>query len=183
MADLYSRLTERVQLTTDGLASYIGAVSATFKNDIDFAQLVKQYGSGSIEANKTARKYSPVEFTGSIKKRIVGSPDMDEVSTSHVERQNLTMRMGIRRFTRLTNAFSKKYENHCYAIALHFMYYNFCRIHKTLRVTPAMEAGLHNDVLEIKDIVKMIDAEFYDELPVRSKDESYYHPVSKMINK
>lgn len=183
MADLYSRLYERVQITTDGLNSYIGGVASTFKKDVDFAQLIKIYGSGNQEANKTARKYSPVEFTGSRKSVVRGNPDMNEVSTSHVERQNLTMRMNIRRFTRLTNAFSKKYENHCYAIALHFVYYNFCRIHKTLRVTPAMEAGLHNDILKIEDIVKMIDAEYYEELPVRSKDESYYYPVQKAINK
>ncbi len=93
------------------------------------------------------------------------------------------MRMQMRRFTRLTNGFSKKYENHCYAIALHFVYYNFCRIHKTLRVTPAMEAHLHDDILTAEDIIKMIDAEYYEEMPVKSADKSYYFPVKKLINK
>ncbi len=184
MADLYTRLSERVQLTTDGLNSYLAAVAATFKRDVDFAQLIKTYtGSKKKFENKTARKYSPVEYTGSFKKVIQGDPDVNAVSTSHVERQNLTMRMQMRRFTRLTNGFSKKFENHCYAIALHFVYYNFCRIHKTLRVTPAMEAHIHDDILTAEDIIKMIDAEYYEEMPVKSADESYYKPVSRVINK
>lgn len=181
MADLYSRLKDRVQLSTDGLQSYIGAVASTFKNEVDFAQLIKTYGNNPIGESKSARKYSPVAFTGARKHIIKGEPDMKDVSTSHIERQNLTMRMQMRRFTRLTNGFSKKYENHCYAIALHFTYYNFCRIHKTLRVTPAMEAGIHNDILPIESIVKMIDAEYYDEFPVKSADEIYYRPVRRLI--
>jgi IS1 family transposase len=183
MADLYSRLKDRVQITTDGLKSYVGAVMNTFKGNVDFAQLVKSYGTNTGEASKTARKYSPVTFEGAHKKVIHGQPEIESISTSHIERQNLTMRMQIRRFTRLTNAFSKKYENHCYAIALHFVYYNFCRIHKTLRVTPAMEAKIHEDIITMEDIVKMIDAEYYDEMPVRSADESYYKPVKKLVNK
>ncbi len=183
MVDLYSRLKDRTQITTDGLGSYVGAVMNTFKGDVDFAQLVKTYGASNKEGNKTARKYSTVAFEGSHKKIINGAPVVSEISTSHVERQNLTMRMQIRRFTRLTNAFSKKYENHCYAIALHFVYYNFCRIHKTLRVTPAMEAKIHEDIITMEQIVEMIDAEYYDEMPVKSADDSYYKPVKRLVNK
>lgn len=183
MADLYNRLNERVQLTTDGLNSYIGAVASTFGKNVDFAQLVKTYGKNAIGESKTARKYSPVKFTGSKTTVINGLPEENLISTSHVERQNLTMRTQIKRFTRLTNGFSKKFENHCYAIALHFVYYNFCRIHKTLRVTPAMEAGIYNDILPIEAVVKMIDAEYYDQLPVKSADETYYKPVRRLINK
>lgn len=183
-ADLYSRLKNRVQITTDGLQSYIGAIMSVFKNDVDLAQYKKVYSTFNKKVGSlAARKYSPAMFEKVQKKVINGLPEYDKISTSHVERQNLTMRMQIRRFTRLTNAFSKKFENHCYAIALHFVYYNFCRIHKTLRVTPAMEAGLHNDILSIADIINMIDAEYYDQLPVKSADESYFKPVKKIIYK
>lgn len=183
-ADLYSRLKNRVQITTDGLQSYIGAIMSVFKNDVDLAQVRKVYGAlNNPNQSWTSRKYSPAMFDKIQKKVINGLPDYDKISTSHVERQNLTMRTQIRRFTRLTNAFSKKFENHCYAIALHFVYYNFCRIHKTLRVTPAMEAGLYNDILPIEAIVNMIDVEYYDELPVKSTDESFIKPVRKLINK
>ena len=150
--DLASRISNRIQLTTDGLRSYLEAVEQSFANDIDFAQLHKLYG-GDPEAEK---RYSPAECIGTRKVRVTGNPDKDHISTSYVERQNLTMRMGMRRFTRLTNGFSKKIDNHCYAIALHFVYYNFCRIHKTLRVTPAMEAGLTEDIMEIEDIIKLL---------------------------
>ena len=125
-------------------------------HDIDFAQLVKLYG-GSEGTNDHERKYSPAVCTGSKKTRISGEPDPKFVSTSYVERSNLTMRMHMRRFTRLTNAFSKKIENHCYAISLHFVYYNFVKIHKTLRVPPAMEAGLIKRLMTIEDIVKLAD--------------------------
>jgi len=148
--DIAARLRNRVQLTTDGLKAYLDAVENTFANNIDFAQLVKLYGSQQEEI-----RYSPAACTGSRKTRISGSPDVRYISTSYIERQNLTMRMSMRRFTRLTNAFSKKMENHFYAIALHFVYYNFCRIHKSLRVTPAMEAGLTKDIMEIEDIIKL----------------------------
>jgi IS1 family transposase len=154
MQDVAGRLKSRVQLTTDGYKPYLDAVEDAFAGQIDYAQLVKIYG-GEGGANTNERKYSPEKFNGSKKTKVLGSPDPKHVSTSHVERQNLTMRMHMRRFTRLTNAFSKKIENHCYAIALHFVYYNFCKIHQTLRVTPAMEAGLTKDVMEIEDIVKM----------------------------
>lgn len=153
MQDLAGRIKNRVQLTTDGLKAYLEAVEDAFGNDIDFAQLHKIYATVSRE---DARKYSPAACTGAIKKQVIGNPDPKYISTSHVERQNLTMRMHMRRFTRLTNGFSKKVENHCYAIALHFVYYNFCKIHTTLRVTPAMEAGLTNDIMEIADIVKLL---------------------------
>jgi IS1 family transposase len=151
MQDVCYRLKNRVQLTTDGHKAYLDAVGNSFGSQIDFAQLVKTYGGQQDEV-----RYSPAECTGTKKTRIEGNPDERYISTSYVERQNLTMRMSMRRFTRLTNAFSKKMENHCYAIALHFVYYNFCRIHKTLRVTPAMEAGLTKDIMEIEDIIKLI---------------------------
>jgi len=156
MQDVASRLSNRVQLTTDGHSAYLSAVDNAFANDIDFAQLVKIYGASEGES-QTERKYSPAECRGAKKTVITGNPDEKYISTSHVERQNLTMRMHMRRFTRLTNAFSKKIENHCYAIALHFVYYNFVKIHKTLRVPPAMEAGLIKRLMTIEDIVKLAD--------------------------
>jgi IS1 family transposase len=154
MNDVAYRLKNRVQLTTDGHKPYLEAVDSAFNGNIDFAQLVKIYGGNSA---KNEKRYSPAEYVGAKKNTVYGNPDHKDVSTSYVERQNLTMRMHMRRFTRLTNAFSKKIENHCYAIALHFVYYNFSKIHKTLRVTPAMEAGLTNDIMEIEDIVKLAD--------------------------
>jgi IS1 family transposase len=156
IADLASRLDGRVQLTTDGLRAYLVAVEEAFGRDIDFAQLVKIYGNES-QAKQDSRRYSPAQFTGSEKKRVTGDPDMDKVSTSYVERQNLTMRMHMRRFTRLTNAFSKKLENHMHAISLYFMFYNFCKVHKTLRVTPAMEAGITDHVWDLEEVVMMAD--------------------------
>lgn len=155
MQDVAGRLSNRVQLTTDGLRAYLEAVDEAFHGDIDYAQLIKLYGGS--DSQKTEKKYSPAECIGTKKGTVYGSPDEKYISTSYVERQNLTMRMHMRRFTRLTNAFSKKMENHAYAIALHFVYYNFCKIHKTLRVTPAMEAGLTNDIMEIEDILALID--------------------------
>jgi IS1 family transposase len=155
MKDIESRLTKRVQLTTDGLHSYLEAVTDSFGSHIDFAQLVKLYGKEGSTAN-AEKKYSPAECIGTKKTIVSGNPDLKHISTSFVERQNLTMRMHMRRFTRLTNAFSKKIENHCYAIALHFVYYNFVKIHKTLRVPPAMEAGLIKRIMSIEDIVRMV---------------------------
>lgn len=157
MHDIASRLKNRVQLTTDGFKPYLKAVENVFDNDIDFAQLIKIYGLP--EGNSNEKRYSPVKCTASEKKWISSDPNPAFISTSYVERQNLTMRMSMRRFTRLTNAFSKKIENHCYAIALHFVYYNFCRIHKTLRVTPAMEAKLTKKPMTIEDIVNLIPVE------------------------
>lgn len=158
MNDVASRLTNRVQLTSDGYKPYLQAVEGAFGNNIDFAQLVKMYGN-SEGANSTERKYSPAECTGAKKTVITGNPDVAKISTSYVERSNLTMRMGMRRFTRLTNAFSKKIENHCHAIALHFVYYNFVRIHKTLRVPPAMQAKLIKRLMTIEDIANLVPNE------------------------
>ncbi len=153
MQDLAGRIKNRVQLTTDGLKAYLEAIEDAFGGNIDFAQLHKIYATVSRE---DARKYSPAACTGAIKKQVSGDPDPKHVSTSHVERQNLTMRMHMRRFTRLTNAFSKKIENHCHMLAIYFVYYNFCKIHQTLRVTPAYQAGITKEIMEIKDIVALI---------------------------
>jgi IS1 family transposase len=158
MNDVAERLANRVQLTTDGHRAYLTAVERAFDNDIDFAQLVKMYG-GSEGGNDQEKKYSPAECTGCKKTRITGDPNPKFVSTSYVERQNLTMRMHMRRFTRLTNGFSKKVENHGYAIALHFVYYNFCKIHKSLSITPAMQAGLTKRVMSIEDIANLAPIE------------------------
>ena len=157
MFDLAGRLAGRVQLTMDGHGAYLKAVSDAFSDDVDYAMLVKQYGGLTGERGHE-RKYSPAECVGAIKEPIFGKPDMAQVSTSHVERQNLTMRMGMRRFTRLTNAFSKKVENHAYAVALHFMHYNFCRTHKSLRMPPAMAAGLSSRPWEVENIVALVEA-------------------------
>ncbi len=147
--DLASRLTGRIQLTTDGLRVYLEAVEGAFGGNIDFAQLIKLYGASQEEV-----RYSPAECIGTETKVVSGRPNSEHISTSFVERQNLTMRMGMRRFTRLTNGFSKKIENHLYAIAIHFMHYNFCRVHKTLRVTPAMEAGIADHVWTITEMLE-----------------------------
>lgn len=152
--DLKSRLANRVQLTTDGHKVYLEAVEGAFGGDVDYAQLVKIYGEGP---QGPERRYSPMQCVGARKRQVSGRPDLKHVSTSHVERQNLTMRMSMRRFTRLTNAFSKKYDNHVHALAIYFYHYNFCRIHKSLRVTPAMEAGLTDRVWSFDDLIAKID--------------------------
>jgi len=154
MDDLRSRLANRVQLTTDGHKAYLEAVEGAFGDDIDYAQLVKLYGASPESAKG---RYSPAECIGARKERIEGSPDPKHISTSYVERQNLTMRMQMRRFTRLTNAFSKKIENHCHSLALYFVWYNWVRIHKAHRQTPAMAAGLTDKLMEMADIVALID--------------------------
>jgi transposase-like protein len=151
--DLRERLANRVQLTSDGHGAYLQAVEAAFGADVDYAQLVKIYGP----AITAPGRYSPAECTGARKLWVEGKPDAAHISTSYVERSNLTMRMHMRRFTRLTNAFSKKVENHAHAVALHMMYYNFVRIHKTLRVTPAMAAGVSDRLWEITDIAKLVE--------------------------
>lgn len=153
IADLASRLAGRIQLTTDGHGPYIAAVEKVFGAAIDYAMLVKVYEGGDQEGQK---RYSPAGFVKADKRRITGNPDEKEVSTSYVERQNLTMRMNMRRFTRLTNGFSKKIENLEHAVALHFMFYNFGRIHKTLRVTPAMEAGIADHVWTLVEIAGLV---------------------------
>jgi len=152
MHDLSSRLTHRIQLTTDAHKPYLTAVESAFAGEIDYAQLVKIFAEGSKSGQK-----SPPKCIGSRRSVVTGKPQASVISTSYVERQNLTMRMGMRRFTRLTNGFSKKVENHGHALALYFMHYNFCRIHTTLRVTPAMQAGLADRVWEMADVVKMMD--------------------------
>jgi IS1 family transposase len=153
MQDVAARLKNRVQLTTDGHKAYLIAVEEAFGSDVDFSQLVKLYGSGIADSET---RYSPAKYAGSIKQTINGDPNPQHISTSYVERQNLTMRMNMRRFTRLTNAFSKKLENHCHALALYFMYYNFCRIHQTLRVTPAMEAKVTDHVWTFEEILRLL---------------------------
>ena len=156
MSDLASRLAGRIQLTTDGYGPYVNAVEKMFAGAIDYAMLVKIYEESSKQEQ---RRYSPAGFVKAEKRRMNGAPDMDKVSTSYVERQNLTMRMGMRRFTRLTNGFSKKVENLEHAVSLHFMYYNFARVHKTLRVTPAMEAGISDHVWSMEEIADLVKIE------------------------
>jgi len=153
VGDLRARLTNRVQLTSDGHRPYLQAVDAVFGEDVDYAMLIKHYGSPP----QAETRYSPAICTGAEKKPISGNPDSKHISTSYVERQNLTMRMHMRRFTRLTNAFSKKVENHAAAIALHTMYYNFVRIHQTLKVSPAMAAGVTDKLWEMDDLVGMLE--------------------------
>jgi IS1 family transposase len=152
--DLRSRLAVRPQITTDGHRAYLEAIEGAFGGDVDYAMLVKLYG----ESPEAEKRYSPAQCIGIRKTRIEGDPDPKHVSTSFAERQNLTLRMQSRRFTRLTNAFSKKLENHTLSVALHYMHYNFCRIHKTLRITPAMAAGVTDRVWSVADIVSMIEA-------------------------
>jgi len=154
MHDLSARLANRVQLTTDGHKPYLNAVADAFGTDIDYAMLVKIYGEGP----KTEARYSPAQCMGARKAVISGAPAFGHVSTSQVERSNLTIRMGNRRFTRLTNAFSKKVENHEHMLALFFCYYNFAKMHQTLRVTPAMAAGVTTRLWELADIVALIDS-------------------------
>lgn len=152
MTDCAERIVGHPQITTDAHKPYLKAVEEAFGGDCDYAQLHKIYGA----PDEPETRYSPAVCIGAYMKVVSGMPDPKHVSTSYVERQNLTMRMSIRRFTRLTNGFSKKLENHGYAVALHFMHYNFCRIHKTLKVTPAMEAGLTDHVWSIEELCALI---------------------------
>lgn len=155
MYDLASRLSNRVQLTTDGHRVYLEAVELAFGTEIDYAMLVKLYGN---DRERGEVRYSPAECIGSRQIKIIGHPRRRDISTSFAERQNLTMRMRMRRFTRLTNAFSKKLDNHRWATALYFMHYNFCRVHQTLRVTPAMEAGIADHVWSTQEVVSLLEA-------------------------
>ena len=157
MDDLRSRLAHRVQLTGDGHKAYLEAVEGALGGDVDYAMLIKMYGStGNDEFPET--RYSPSECIGSRKEVIDGFPEESKIGTSYGERENLTMRMSMRRFTRITNAFSKKAENLAHSVALHFFHYNFCRLHQTTRVTPAMAAGVTERIWEVSDIVKLVDA-------------------------
>ncbi len=174
MQDTALRLASRVQLTTDNLKTYLDAVEDAFGGDIDYAILVKLFGDTVAGAGR----YSPAECTGVKKERMMGSPDQKHISTSYVERQNLSMRMSMRRFTRLTNAFSKKVEAHMHAVALYFTFYNFVRQHKTLRVSPAMAAGISNRLWSMEDIVALIDAK--DVAPKRPR--MYKTGVSQASN-
>ncbi|HUI44343.1 MAG TPA: IS1 family transposase [Terriglobia bacterium] len=153
MQDLAPRLANRVQLTTDGLRVYLVAVEGAFGVDVDYATLHKLYGA----PEESEKRYSPAQCIGVKAATVCGRPDFAHISTSFIERQNLTMRMQMRRFTRLTNGFSKKIENLCYAVALYAVHYNFCRVHQTLRVTPAMEAGLATRVWDVADIVRLVE--------------------------
>lgn len=155
MQDLASRITNRFQLTTDGHHVYLDAVEDAFGADVDYAMLQKIYGSPG--GNDAESRYSPATCIGCKVASISGDPDPSHISTSYVERSNLSMRMGMRRFTRLTNGFSKKLENHGHAVALYFMHYNFCRVHKTLRVTPAMEAGLTDHVWPLEELIGLLE--------------------------
>lgn len=155
MDDLRARLANRVQLTTDGHRAYLEAVEGAFGADVDYAQLVKLYGPTVTAPGR----YSPAECIGTRKTRVEGNPDIAHVSTSYVERQNLTMRMSMRRFTRLTNGFSKKLENHVHALALYFVHYNFCRMHKSLRMSPAMAAGVTDRLWSMDDVITRIDVD------------------------
>jgi IS1 family transposase len=153
MRDVANRLANRVQLSTDAHRAYLVAVPDAFGADVDWGQLVKIYGT---EQGHSTR-YSPPVCLSAKGTPMCGNPDRGHISTSYIERQNLTLRMSQRRFTRLTNAFSKKIENHAHAVALHYMHYNFCRVHQTLRITPAMEAGLSDHVWELEEIVALLD--------------------------
>ncbi len=156
ITDLKARLSNRVQITTDGHKAYLEAVEGAFGSDVDYAMLVKLYGEGPTGPE---RKYSPSICLGARCDVITGDPDAAAISTSHVERQNLTMRMSMRRFTRLTNAFSKKLENHYHALALYFVFYNFVKMHKTLKATPALVAGITDKLWTMEDVVSLIDAD------------------------
>jgi len=154
MQDVADRLATRAQLTTDGHKAYLEAVEGAFGCDVDYAQLVKLYGAVPESAKG---RYSPAECIGARKMPVAGKPDLAHVSTSYVERQNLTMRMHMRRFTRLTNGFSKKFENHAHMVALYTVWYNFVKMHKSLRMTPAMAAGVSDRLRSMEDVAAMID--------------------------
>lgn len=156
MKDVASRLASRIQLTTDGLYWYVDAVDHAFGIDIDYGMIQKRYAGGIAGQATAAVRYSPAKFVSATKEVIRGNPDKRHVSTSYIERQNLTMRMSMRRFTRLTNGFSKKVENHTAMIAIFYLHYNFCRIHQTLRVTPAMAAGVSDHVWELSELVGLL---------------------------
>ena len=160
MNDVASRITTRVQLTSDGHHAYLNAVEGAFGFDVDYAQLVKTYGKpATTDQNTSETRYSPPKINGAKKAPVFGLPDREHISTSYIERQNLTLRMCQRRFTRLTNAFSKRIENHVHAVALHYFYYNFIRVHKTLGTTPAKAAGIIDREWTMEDLVMLLEDE------------------------
>jgi IS1 family transposase len=186
MADCASRIVGRPQITTDALRHYANAIEDAFGADVDYAMLHKLYGASSEDESR----YSPATCIGCDMKVVAGNPDPKHVSTSYVERQNLSMRMGMRRFTRLTNGFSKKFENHAHQVALYFFHYNFCRVHKTLRVTPAMEAGLADHVWTLEELCcllpekkpsRRIEKELLTEA-LKRMDERHYGKDEPSIN-
>ncbi len=156
MQDLAGRLVNRVQLTTDGHKMYLGAVEDAFQGEIDYAQLVKNYAN--LPTGPETR-YSPAVCTGCEKHLISGDPESRKISTSYIERSNLSIRMGLRRYTRLTNGHSKKLENHCAALAIYFMHYNFAKVHSTIRCSPAMAAGVDSHLWSVEEIVKLLPVE------------------------
>ena len=173
MDDLRFRLEDRPQISTDGLKAYVEAVDGAFGGDVDFAQVIKTYGS--LPGVDNERRYSPAVCNGIEKTPVWGAPDMQRANTSYVERHNLTMRMGMRRFTRLTNAFSKRVEKHVAMVHLYAVHYNFCRVHKTLRVTPAMEARIETTMRDMEWIVGLIDAR----APKPNRPSTYKKRISK----
>ena len=175
MMDLAERLTSRVQLTSDGLRLYEGAVEDAFGADVDYAQLIKVFG----DPREKSARYSPATCKGTYTRTVQGEPDPDHINTSYVERHNLTMRMSMRRFTRLTNAFSKKLRNHAAALALYFVCYNFCRMHTTLRMSPAMAAGVTDTLRDVKWIVSLIDARAAKPQKPGPKPGTKYRPRQK----
>ena len=175
IADLRNRLANRVQLPTDGHKVYLEAIDNAFGIDVDFAQLIKIYGNEP--GNTSDIRYSPSDCIGIEKRPVMGKPIEADISTSHVERQNLNMRMGMRRFTRLTNAFSKKMANHMAMVALYTTFYNFCRIHKSLRMTPAMAAGLSSELRDLTWIVELIDARS----PRPNRPKTYRKQISRVL--
>lgn len=176
MADVASRLINRIQLTADGLSSYLDAVPKAFGDDVDFAQLIKLYGQPP--ATGPERRYSPGECIGCRQKPVTGNPDPAHISTSYIERQNLSVRMQSRRFTRLTNAFSKRLENHGHAVALHYLHFNFIRRHQTLKTTPAVAAGIASSEWTMMDFVQLLERE-EDKMGKRLTD---YKPAKKSAN-
>jgi IS1 family transposase len=180
--DLRTRLGSRVQLTTDGFPGYVDAVGGSFGSEaVDYAVLVKLYGQSAEGPRSSAeRRYSPATCIGARKETVFGAPDKAKVSTSYIERQNLTMRMSMRRFTRLTNAFSKKFENHCHSLALYFCWYNWMRKHKTVKTTPAIAAGLTDEVLDMSHVVRLIDARDEKLLADRRRAMAAHDPVGKV---
>ena len=175
MDDLRARLSNRVQLTTDGHKAYLEAVEGAFGGAVDYAQLIKLYGAVPESAKG---RYSPAECIGARKEPVEGNPNPKHISTSYVERQNLNMRMGMRRYTRLTNAFSKKFENHCHMVALYTMFYNFIRSHKTLRMSPAMAAGVSKTLWSMDDLVAKMD----EREPAPAKRGPYKKTAAEISN-